>query len=46
MKVAQYSQPILEVQRVCNHPSEIIDLQQQVTDLDAKQFLSLLCDHS
>jgi len=27
MRVAQYSQPIREVQRVCEHPQQIIDLQ-------------------
>jgi hypothetical protein len=31
MRIAQYSQPIREVQRVCNHPSQIIALQQHVT---------------
>jgi hypothetical protein len=46
MRVAQYSQPIREVQMVCEHPQQIIDLQQQITDLQTKQFLSPLCDHT
>jgi hypothetical protein len=39
MKVAQYSQPIREVQMVCNHPQQIIDQQRQITNLQTKQFL-------
>jgi len=39
MRVAQYSPPIREVQMVCEHPQHIIDLQQQITDLQGKQFL-------
>jgi hypothetical protein len=27
MRVAQYSQPIQEVQMVCEHPQQVIDLQ-------------------
>jgi len=46
MRVAQYSQPIREVQRVCEHPQQIIDLQRQITDLQAKQFLPPECDHT
>jgi hypothetical protein len=46
MRVAQYSQPIREVQMVCEHPQQIIDLQRQVTDLQTKQFLPPLCDHT
>ena len=46
MRVAQYSQPIREVQRVCEHPQQIIDLQRQITDLQAKQFLPPQCDHT
>jgi len=44
--VAQYSQPIWEVQMVCDHPQQIIDLQRQVTDLQTKQFLPPQCDHT
>jgi hypothetical protein len=36
MQVAQYSQSIREVQMVCEHPQQIIDLQRQVTDLQTK----------
>ena len=46
MRVAQYSQPIREVQRVCEHPQQIIDLQRQITDLQSKQFLPPQCDHT
>jgi len=46
MRVAQYSQPIREVQRVCEHPQQIIDLQRQITDLQARQFLPPQCDHT
>jgi len=45
-KVAQYSQPIREVQMVCEHPQQIIDLQHQITDLQANKFLPPLCDNT
>jgi hypothetical protein len=45
MRVAQHSQPIREVQMVCEHPQQIIDLQRQITDLQTKQFLPPHCDH-
>jgi len=44
MRVAQYPQPIREVQMVCEHPQQIIDLQRQITDLQTKQFLLPQCD--
>jgi len=46
MPVAQYSQPIREVHRVCEHPQQIIDLQRRITDLQMKQFLPPQCDHT
>jgi hypothetical protein len=46
MRVAQYSQPIREVQMVCEHPQQIINLQRQITDLQTKQFLPPQCDHT
>jgi len=46
MRVAQYSQSIREVQMVCKHPQQIIDLQRQITDLQTKQFLPLHCDNT
>jgi len=46
MRVAQYSQPIREVQMICEHLQQIIDLQRQITDLQTKQFLPPQCDHS
>jgi len=46
MRVAQYSQPFREVQRICEHPQQIINLQRQITDLKARQFLPPQCDHT
>jgi hypothetical protein len=46
MRVAQYSQPIREVQMVCEHSQQIIDLQRQITDLQMKQFLPLQWVHT
>jgi hypothetical protein len=31
---------------ICEHPQQIIDLQRQITDLQAKQFLPPECDHT
>jgi len=45
MRVAQYSQPIREVEMMCDHPQQIIDLHWQITDLQTKQFLPLQCEH-
>ena len=44
--MAQYSQPIREVQMVCDHPQQIIDLQRQITSLQTEQFLAPHQDHS
>jgi len=46
MLVAQYSQPIQEVQMVCEHPQQIMDLLRQITDLQTRQFLHPQCDHT
>jgi hypothetical protein len=46
MRVAQYSQPLREVQRVCEHPQQIIDLQRQITEMQMKQFLPPESDHT
>jgi hypothetical protein len=46
MRVARYSQPIREVQMICEHPQQIIDLQRKITDLQMKQFLPLQCHHT
>jgi hypothetical protein len=43
--VAQYSQPIREVQMVCEYAQQIIDLQQQITHLETRQFVPPQCDH-
>jgi hypothetical protein len=46
MSVVQYSQPIQAALTVCNHPPKMIDLQRQLTDLQAKQFLLLQFNHT
>jgi hypothetical protein len=38
MRVAQYSQPIGEVQIFCDHLQQSIDLQWQITDRQTTQF--------
>ena len=42
--MAQYTDPVNLVQRVCDHPAQIIALQKQITDLQAQQFLPVQCD--
>jgi len=44
--VAQSSQPIREVQRVCEHAQQIVNLQPQITDLQTKQFVPPQHDHT
>jgi hypothetical protein len=39
MRVAQYPQCIWDVQMVCNHARQIIDLQRQITKQQVKQCL-------
>jgi hypothetical protein len=46
LRVAQYSQPIREVQMVCNDPQQIIYLDRQITDLQTKKILPPQCDHT
>jgi len=38
-RMAQYSQPLLVLQRVCSHPKEIALLQRQLVDLQIQQHL-------
>ena len=46
-RVAQYSQPVREIQQVCSHPAEIADLRNQITILQAQtQPPPLVCDHT
>jgi len=46
-RVAQYSQPVREIQQVCSHPAEIADLRNQMTILQARtQPPPLVCDHT
>jgi len=46
-RVAQYSQPVREIQQVCSHPAEIADLRNQITILRAQtQPPPLVCDHA
>jgi len=46
-RVAQYSQPVREIQQVCSHPAEIAYLRNQITILRAQtQPPPLVCDHT
>jgi hypothetical protein len=45
-QVAQYTEPTSTVQQVCDHPSQIIALQKEMTDLKSHQFLPPHCDHT
>jgi len=45
-RVAQYTEPAAIVQRVCDHPAQIITFQKHITDLQTQQFLPPECDHS
>jgi hypothetical protein len=46
-RVAQYSQPVREIQQVCEPPAEIMDLRNQIMILRAQtQPPSLVCDHT
>jgi hypothetical protein len=46
-RVAQYSQPVREIQQVCSHPAEITDLRNQITIVRARTEPDpLLCDHT
>jgi len=45
--VAQYSEPVREIQRVCNHQEEIMDVRTQITILLAQRQPTLLeCCHN
>jgi hypothetical protein len=46
MWVAQYSKPIREVQMVCEHPQQIINLQRKITDLQTREFQPPQWDHT
>jgi len=45
MRVARYTEPAEMVQRVCDHPAQIIALQKEVTHLKAQHFLPPICNH-
>jgi len=46
-RVAQYSQPVREIQQVCSHPAEMTALRNQITILRARVQPALpLCDHT
>ena len=45
-RVAQNTEPAAMVERVCDHPAQIIALQKQITDLQTEQVLPPQCDHS
>jgi len=38
-RMAQYTEPTSMVQRVCDHPAQIIGLQTEILDLTSRQFL-------
>jgi uncharacterized coiled-coil DUF342 family protein len=46
MRFAQYSQPMRTIQALCDHPAQIVALQKQISDLQAKQYLPPSCDHT
>jgi hypothetical protein len=46
IRIAQYSQPVRTIQAVCDHPSQIVALQKQITDLQTKRFIPPSCDHT
>jgi len=46
MRLTLCSQPIHQVPILQNHPQQIIDLQQQITDPQAKQFLPPECNYT
>jgi len=46
-RVAQYSQPVREIQQVCSHPVEFTDLRNQITILRARaEPPPIVCDHT
>jgi len=45
-RVARNTKPAAMVQRVCDLPAQIIELQKQITELQTQQFLLPECDHS
>jgi len=45
-RLVLYTEPTDLVQRVCNHPEEIIKLQKEFTDLKAQHCLPPTWDHS
>jgi hypothetical protein len=45
-KVAGYTKPASMVQRVCDHPAQIIALQAEITKLKIQAFLLPRCDHT
>ena len=45
-RVAQHTEPTAMLQRVCDHPAQIIALHKQITDLQTQEFLPPECDHS
>jgi len=46
LQVARLMEPAEMVQRVCNHPKQILSLQKEITDLTAQHFRHPTCDHS
>jgi hypothetical protein len=45
-QVAEYTEHTAIVQRLCDHMTQIITLQIQITDQQSQRCLTVLCDHS
>jgi hypothetical protein len=45
-RVAEYTEHTAIVQRLCDHMTQIITLQIQITDQQSQRCLTVLCDHS
>jgi hypothetical protein len=45
-RVVQYTEPASTIQRVCDHPAQILGLQKEIADLKSRQFLPPQCDHT
>lgn len=45
-RVAQNMEPSSTMQQVCDHPAQIIELQEDITDHKSAQILPPKCDHT
>jgi len=46
MRVAQYSQPVREIEMLCDHRNQIIAPKKQITDLQTLHILPSSCNHT